>query len=189
MVVSMDANTDSMVFKLNDEVRIDSLCLPPEAGLQGPLEIPHWDSLPPLQLGTTLVGFGAERRGAVGVVVGTWKESINGKKLPILDGDLFMVSGPPDSGDKPLTHDGDCGTLFLDEKGIPWCMHHVQMGNKSFGVPLRAVMESHSRFFDGLVPYLGTAHQTLGGPSMNGKQTALVGPEEPSGHHHPPTAR
>jgi hypothetical protein len=37
-VVSMDANTDSLVFKLKDEIeiKIDPLRLPPEAGLQGP---------------------------------------------------------------------------------------------------------------------------------------------------------
>jgi hypothetical protein len=178
----MDDNTDSMVFEVRNEVGIDPLCLPPEAGLQGPLEIPDWDSLPPLQLGTTLVGFGAQRRGAVGVVVGSWKESTNG---PILDGDVFMV--PPGSGDTQLTDDGDCGALFLDEKGIPWYMHHVVTGTvlepvtyMSFGVLLRAVMESHPKFFGGRVPNSGTvaSDQSSGGLYTNGKNIALVRPEE-----------
>jgi hypothetical protein len=54
---------------------------------------------------------------------------------------------------KQLTEDGDCGTLLLDVQGAPWYMHHVIVGDsngfKSFGVPLSAIMESHSSFFGG----------------------------------------
>jgi hypothetical protein len=69
-----------------------------------------------------------QRRGAIGVVVVNWKESEYGSKLPILDGDIDLVSAGSDdvsAGTKPLTDDGDCGALFLDEGGIPWYMHHV----------------------------------------------------------------
>jgi len=114
-VVSMDAKTDSLVFEIRDNILIDSYCLSPEAGLQGALVIPDWNSLPPLEDGTTLGGFGAQRRGAVGVVIGTWKESTHRNNLPILDGDIMMVSESPGAGDKQLSDSGDCGNLFLDE--------------------------------------------------------------------------
>jgi hypothetical protein len=46
-VVSMDANTDSLVFEIRRWVDIEDLCLAPECGLAGPLKIPDWDSVPP----------------------------------------------------------------------------------------------------------------------------------------------
>jgi len=155
-IVSFDANTDSAVFEIKRWVDIENLRLAPESGLWGPLKITDLDTVPTLKIGSSLVGFGAQRRGAVGVVSEFWDESKEGRQLPVLDGDIFIVSGEPRAGEKAITDDGDCGTIFLDENGIPRYFHHA-FGRtkrppfiyKSMGVPFHAVIAGHPGFLGG----------------------------------------
>jgi dTDP-4-amino-4,6-dideoxygalactose transaminase len=67
----------------------------------------------------------------------------------LLLGDMAVTSFNPT---KQLTDFGDCGMLFFDEHGTPWCMHHIlfhsaNSGYISFDVPLHAVLEGHPEYF------------------------------------------
>jgi hypothetical protein len=155
-VVSMDNNTDSAVFEIAQLVPIEPYRLAPRAGLgTSMLRIPDWSSLPALEKGETLVGFGGQSRGAIGVFAGQWNEAETGRRLPLLDGDMLIVSRALGVvGQKAHTDDGDSGTLFLDKNGVPRYFHHVLTGTeeepivyKSAGVPFYSVLEAHPAYF------------------------------------------
>jgi hypothetical protein len=65
-VTSKSCKTDSLVFKIQDEIKVDLLKLALKAGPKGELVLPEpeLDPTPP-SVGTVLVGYGAQRRGCV----------------------------------------------------------------------------------------------------------------------------
>jgi len=59
-------------------------------------------------------------------------------------------------GKKAISHDGDCGMVFVDENGVARAMHHAVTGNAkgfctSWGISLQRVMTKHAEHF-GVTP-------------------------------------
>jgi len=156
VVVSLNPSTDSLIIKIKEGILIEPFQIAAESGLRDPIQIPDWNQLPPLAAGTLLVGYGAQRRGAVGRI----HQRFSMNRWPLLPGDIAIASFDPQGieqdGAKQLSDEGDCGMLFLDEQGIPWAMHHVRTSSapgqptnrfQCFGVPLGSVIESHPAYF------------------------------------------
>jgi hypothetical protein len=142
---SMDTNTDSAVFLIRGWVDNEDLRLPPEYGLKEPTV----NIVSPLEDGSTLIEYAASRCSAiVGVISGSWIESRDGRKSMRIFFSYHRMTRHPIKGD------GDYGTIFLDENGIPRYFHHVLVCDsrttpfnyKSMGVPFRKVVESHPGF-------------------------------------------
>lgn len=164
-IVSIDRASDSMLFEVRPEVYIqprvlnvsrgqnatfpeEAISIPPSPGQNGSSST----------LFTTLAGFGAQRRGALGRVVG--QISSTEANSGILEDDLCIQSFDPNdeshaSGKVQLTHGGDCGMFFLDVYANLWGMHHVLRYRGSTReytsccVPIKNILEapSHKEFF------------------------------------------
>merc|ERR1712159_758106 len=96
-----------------------------------------------LENGTLLIGFGAQRRGAVGKVS---TPCLANKGTSALAGDIGITDR---DGTSKLTDDGDCGAIFICENGFGLYMHHVLRNYangryESFGVPLKSIFKAHS---------------------------------------------
>ena len=150
------------------EVECIGLLLAPHAGLgEKPVTLPTPSSRPASRSsaasGSTettvitsslaqeqkLVGFGARRRGAFGVVSTPSYPNCDGRRL--MQGDIGITH--KDGASKKLSDGGDCGTIFIDEYGNAVCMHHVlrkhtpaMMGTtyESFGVPMQRIVDAHA---------------------------------------------
>jgi len=151
-VVSKSYSTDSLVFRIQDEIKTDLLKLSPKAGLNGDLVLPDPELSPSLlTVGTVLVGYGAQRRGCIAQV--STPALANAGRYSLV-GDIGIASrGNPR---EKLTDYGDSGTLFLDsQSGEPVYFHHVYSPAtmESMGVPFAKVLACHSQ---------------LGGTSENG---------------------
>ena len=160
-IVSIDRSTDSIIFEVRAEIHIEprvvqvskaqTATIPEEA-----ISIPPSINVPSSsQFFTTVVGFGAQRRGTTGRVVSQIGSSEAAK--PILEEDLCIQSFDPSgqaqtNGQNPLTDNGDCGMLLLDIYAKPWCMHHVlfYQGScreyTSCGVPFNKILESEFHY-------------------------------------------
>lgn len=172
-IVALHWNTDSAIFEIRGWVEIEALYLAAQSGLAGPLKITDLDTVPPLQIGTRLVGFGAQRRGAVAVVSQFWDNSTGGQQLPVLDGDIFLASAS--DGGKPASDDGDCGTIFIDENSHPRYFHHciaetydTPPSYRSAGVPFEYILKAHPIILGGDV--------SVAGPLAASHQSALLQP-------------
>ena len=154
-VVSLKTKSDSLIFEITANIRVLDLCSSPAGGLRQKITLPRGNHNVPQapREGTKLIGFAANRRGAVGCVGPTYK----GRRFPLLHGDIPIMSVDP-GGNEPDGHqrlmdNADCGAMFVDEQRTAWYMHHIlakySSPNKfcSFGVPLCAVMKSHSKYF------------------------------------------
>lgn len=150
-VVSLSPSTDSMVFQLNGTVKVGPpLKLTPNSGVVDTLKLPDVRQTmppPPLTKGTSLVGFGAQRRGAHGIVE-IPSATINcdySRK-----GNIGIVD--PDSRRTKVTDGGDCGTIFVSLDGMARYFHHCGDNENcedntgpllSYGYPVWEVMKSH----------------------------------------------
>jgi len=149
-VVSLSHKTDSMVFELNGRVATGPpLMLHPKSGVAGALKLPDVGldmPPPPLLEGTPLVGFGAQRRGAHGLV-----------EVPsaALDCDYSKKGNigmkHPDNVRSKVTDVGDCGTIFVSLDGVARYFHHcgddpefVSPPFLSYGYPIWDIMKSHA---------------------------------------------
>ena len=104
--------------------------------------------------GTELVGFGAQRRGTHGKVSSVWSSEHYHEDLRDHDVgvDSFDKEEKERNGKKEISHDGDCGMIYVDGHGVARTMHHAITGNAngfytSWGVPLRRVMAKHAEYF------------------------------------------
>ena len=166
------------------EVECIGLLLAPHAGLgEKPVTLPTPSSRPASRSsaasGSTettvitsslaqeqkLVGFGARRRGAFGVVSTPSYPNCDGRRL--MQGDIGITH--KDGASKKLSGGGDCGTIFIDEYGNAVSMHHVlrkRTGGvpvyESFGVPMQRIVDAH--------PLLG------GAGSLHDAEDGCVGP-------------
>lgn len=164
-IVSIDRATDSMLFEVRPEVRIEPRVLNVSRG-QNATFPEEAISIPPSPgqngssstLFTTLAGSGAQRRGALGRVVG--QISSTEANIGILEEDLCIQSCDPNdeshaSGKVPLTDAGDRGMFLLDVYANLWGMHHVLRYKGSIReytsccVPIKNILEapSHKEFF------------------------------------------
>ena len=160
-VVAICLSTDSLIVEFAPQILVE----PYKIHLGGPtphqLVIPDWSEVSntsPLQIGTAVVAFGAQRRGAKGVVAGRCA-----KYDGLLDSSdiCFEASDPRLS----LSDEGDCGMIYIDERGIPWAIHHTITRHDgvyfSWGKSLAVIMSSHYQYF-GIEGRQGTAMHQLG---------------------------
>jgi hypothetical protein len=143
-VVSKSAATDSLIFsiKKDDRIEVMDMLLAENSGLRNDaFNLPDEGGI--LENGVLLIGFGAQRRGAVGKVS---TPCLAHKGTSALAGDIGITDR---DGTSQLTDDGDCGAIFICESGDGWYMHHVLRTygdgrNESFGVPLKSIFKAHS---------------------------------------------
>ena len=160
-IVSIDRSTDSMIFEVRAEIHIEPRVVQVGKGQtatisEEAISIPLSTNVPTSsQLFTTVVGFGAQRRGTTGRVVSQIGSSEAAE--PILEEDLCIQSFDPNgqgqaNEQNPLTDNGDCGMLLLDIYAKPWCMCHVlfYQGScreyTSCGVPFNKILQSEFHY-------------------------------------------
>ena len=164
-VISKNVETDSLIFEITHPYmngKVDPLKLLPGFGLADRalrLPVPDANPVPPL-MGTKVVLYDAMRRGEAGSVAIPRNQSAGtvSKK-----GDIG-ISSVENDGSRPLTSDGDCGTLYVTEDGLGLAMHHCLRGNEapyvSLGIPLASILARHSLF--GGEPEVVAESQQLG---------------------------
>ena len=146
-VTSISTKTDSMVFEINLE---KDEYAPMLLALSEKTHLTLDDNLFSLLLeepkqGLCLVGFGAQRRGALGQVSDPAKQDAGEFSLV---GDIGFINSQT-SRKHSATYGGDSGTIFVDNfSGAPFYFHHVlasqDNGNQvSFGVPLIEILKAH----------------------------------------------
>ena len=143
-IVSWSRSTDSVVFEFDDNIEVLPLTVMVASSSTSEIKLPDAKSVvsPPPQ-GSTLVGFGASRRGFhAGVEIPSTNEAHKLASVP--DGSIGITN---QENEERIAYPGDCGTIFLDlhcngvyfhsvgTEAAPW---------KSFGVPLVQVMRNHS---------------------------------------------
>ena len=120
--------------------------------------------------------FGAARRGMIGVHV----KILDDEKNPGVVAARSYVTDSEgkhiENGEQKLSYVGDCGALYLDEYGKPWCMHTLltcrsgdSMVWTSRGIMLQNIVDRHSFYFGGTPPIEGSASNTL---SPTGRQSS-----------------
>ena len=145
--VSLSRETDSLVFIIDAEwvqLYVRDRIFDPKSGLLRPLRMPKKDSPP--TMGSVLLGFGSQSRGALGHVTTTnLPQELAGDAMV---GDIGITGYNPQ---EELPVMGDCGCVHFDSYGVGVSMHHVLRHYheddeyESFGVPLHRVMASHEQ--------------------------------------------
>lgn len=161
-IVSIDRDTDSMIFEVLPRFKISPLVVTIGSGGAGryvtlprdtisiPVDKSKLNSTPY----TDVCSYGAQRRGAMGRVV----SQVNAGQLNdeskniILEEDLCIQSIDDRNvlGRKALTDDGDCGMLNVDENVKVWSMHHAigysarTREYTSYSVPFHKILEARS---------------------------------------------
>ena len=160
-VVSKSLTTDSLVFEIDEGVDVEPLKLAKKSGLgdnEIVLPVPG-EYTPPLN-GKVLIGYGAQRRGAHGIVrtpnlgvqIGEYAYA----------GDIGIASEDVSKG---LTDPGDCGTIFVDQSSHLYYFHQALVTREqgilkeSFGVPLAKILACHTQL-GGTVDQVRTGQAT-----------------------------
>jgi len=142
-VVSVSRSTDSLVFSVSSDIPALDLRLPGKSILgEGEIVLPAPNAhlLHPEK--TALFGYGAQRRGGVGLVTTPTQERQCGFCLP---GSIGITN----TTGLPITDKGDCGTIFIDEAGLfgpsmHYLIWHRDNGTaESFGIPLASIVANH----------------------------------------------
>lgn len=143
-VTSMSTETDSLVFKLD---LTKDQCSPMDIAMASDSILTIDSDLlsladRPCECGKTILGFGAQRRGALGFVTET---SAPSPGMFSFAGDIGIMQQEGTSA----TDGGDCGAIFVSmDTGAPIYFHHVLShgsdgGMVSFGVPLMKILGAH----------------------------------------------
>ncbi|CAB9500810.1 hypothetical protein SEMRO_93_G048230.1 [Seminavis robusta] len=147
-VVSLSRSTDSLVFDLNGMVAVsEPLKMAPGSGIMGKLKLPDVRQVmppPPPLRGTSLVGFGAQRRGAHAKVriPSATVDCDHSRK-----GNIGIIDA--DDVGKKVTNAGDCGSIFASLDGTAQYLHHCGGSDDneppllSYGYPVWEVLKSH----------------------------------------------
>jgi len=142
-IVSRSYSTDSVVFEFDNNIEVKPLTVKVSSASTQVIKLPDVKSVvsPPTQ-GSTLIGFGASRRG-IHAVVEMPSTNETHKLASVPDGSIGICN--QEDGER-ITFQGDCGTIFMDlecngvyfhtdgTEAAPW---------KSFGPPLVKVMSKH----------------------------------------------
>ncbi|CAB9530388.1 expressed unknown protein [Seminavis robusta] len=119
-LVSIDFSTDSAVFEIFPNIKIDPLSVALSSGDDKIVKIKRPSPFTPIPeevpFGSQLIMYGAARRGMIGVRVPRRGEN-----------DDNQGSMEP-TGQTRLTFSGDCGALTIDAQGRPWSMHTTIQG-------------------------------------------------------------
>ena len=185
-VVSIDAETDSLVFEIFPNIEIDPFAV----ALSGDdnnvcyVNFPKPDSLSPNlpDLGTKLVMYGAARRGMIGSCVEMLPndDALRADKSTRLTTRSFDSNDGVVNGETKLSFGGDCGALYIDEDGAPWGMHTTIYGTKSDnkivwtsrGALLSHIVEGHRFYFSPVSQSVDSQPSTTNGKS---KRQSLSG--------------
>lgn len=176
-VVSKSLATDSLVFEINFNVSVEIAepkTLAAASGLDRPMDLPDPTvNTPRPEKKSLLIGFGAQRRGAVGkVAIPSLK--MNGQYSR--PGNIALIHR--DDPQIQITDAGDCGTIFVGLDGTPFYFHHCaneHFPKYSYGFPLAQVMSCHTELG-------GTAEQKhqirqLSSPSATGMEDSELARE------------
>ena len=199
-VVSIDMATDSIIFEISTDIKIDPLAVALSGGDDQVRKIvlpkPGALSDEPLPYGKKLVMFGAARRGMIGCRVRSYDDQLVDVEKTDISAMFAAQSYDTRSDDCALdingkTYAGDCGALYLDKDGNPWCMHTSIQGVPpenptvwtSRGVMLRDIVNSVAhRFYFGYTPPISGAsssssssHENQASPA-DIKLTKISGP-------------
>jgi hypothetical protein len=143
-VVSVSSSTDSLVFSISKDIPATDQVLAKKSVLEDralALPTPNAHLLHPER--TALFGYGAMRKGAVGLVTTPAQEQLCGFCLVGSVG----ISSPNGAS---LTDKGDCGAIFIDEEGVYGpTMHYLcwtrdNVIAESFGIPLASIIANHT---------------------------------------------
>lgn len=144
-VTSISDETDSLVFNVNlkpHEYHSMRIALSNKSHIT--LDQDVLSALGTPEKGTNVVGFGAQRRGAICTVTNPSKSSSGECSLK---GDIGLKNlGAPHEAQ---SDGGDCGTIFCSvERMVPFYFHHVLAPLSdgtmiSYGVPLLSVLKAH----------------------------------------------
>lgn len=145
-VVSKSLATDSLVFEIDYNVSVEIAepkTLAAASGLDSPIDLPDpTANTPRPEKKSLMIGFGAQRRGAVGkVAIPSLKT--NGQYSRV--GNIALIHR--DDPNVQITDAGDCGTIFVGPDGNPCYFHHSANENApkySYGFPLAQVMSCHT---------------------------------------------
>lgn len=144
-VTSISTNTDSLVLQMKlqpDECQPMRIALSCQTHINIDKDLILLIKTP--SIGSTVIGFGAQRRGAMCLVHDPSKSSSGTCSF---QGDIGLRSSGPAT--EVTTDGGDCGTIFfLVENGTPLYFHHVLSRlsddtKLSYGVPLLEVLNAH----------------------------------------------
>jgi hypothetical protein len=153
-IVSIDMDTDSIIFEIYSNIKIYPLAVALSAGedqvrkivLPKPGVIPE-----PLPYGKQLVMFGAARHGMIGCRVKD-VDRLAGSTSTDISAELATQSYETNrNGSTKLSYAGNCGALYLDEDGVAWRMHTTIQGVPtdipkvwtSRGAMLQHIVEAH----------------------------------------------
>ena len=160
-IVHACSRTDSLIFEFNSDIKVDVNKVRISNQTIHEFDFFNFrkiqESMSNAVVGTSLYGFGAQRRGTTGKVCctiqpGQWPEG------PMKVGDVGIDSYDPleeeIQGSKMITHDGDCGMLYFNDDGVPLIMHQLLTSSKntpichtSWGVQLQNVITAHAEYF------------------------------------------
>jgi hypothetical protein len=174
--VSIDHDTDSLIFRIEDYIKIDpkgvtiSPCWNPfesynDQDVHHIEFIDHNTSamLADIPKNTRLMGFGAAQRAVFGRRTTVYSRSEDTRRTmkTALDRVFRRHSRVHEESDKitvrrsdnELKDMSDCGLLYIDEAGKPCCMHITTQVTRGgaflvFAVGFREIMKSHTSYFD-----------------------------------------
>jgi hypothetical protein len=144
-VTSISTNTDSLVFQMElqpDDYHPMRIALSSQSHITLDEDLVSLIKTP--SIGSTVIGFGAQRRGAMCLVHDPSKSSSGAYSF---QGDIGLRSSGPAT--EASTDGGDCGTIFCSvENGAPLYFHHVLSRlsddtKLSYGVPFLEVLNAH----------------------------------------------
>lgn len=188
-VVDVEPDTDSLLFEIDDEVKVELNTIRTSHGTKHVLDLSAvlmGGNRRNRERGRRLFGFGPQRRGTVGRVASVWPGLRKSKR--IIEGDIGIDSFDPDEnesdGNRAITHDSECGMIYVNEIGIGVSMHHVISRSlcgkywTSWGVPLYYIMLQHGEYF-GIKEATPDRYETCNWQASSPQEVALpiAGPQ------------
>jgi hypothetical protein len=179
-IVSLNTLTDSVVFEIFPSIAIDPLAVALSGGddqvYRITLPIPETATADPLPYGQRLVMFGAAQRVKIGARVqptGGRADDISARFATMSY--VATAEGDAINGETKLSYGSDCGALYLDANGTPWCMHTTIQGvpidNPRVwmfrGALLQHIVDRHPFDFGHTLPISGCASNSSSNESQS----------------------
>ena len=158
-IVDMSYETDSLIVEFDPHVTVELYTMRTSRDTKHTVDLSETAkaSTAP-EFGTELVGFGAQRRGTHGKVSSVWSSACHEDlRKHDVGVESFDEEEKERDGKKAVSHDGDCGMIYVDENGVARLMHHAITGNAkgfytSWGISLQRVMTKHAEYFGITLP-------------------------------------
>ena len=170
-LVSIDFATDSAVFEIFPNIKIDPLAVALSSGDDKVVKIKRPSPFTPIPeevpYGSQLIIYGAARRGMIGVRVPRRGENVCDMSAFWSTQSYDNEGSMEPTGQTKLTFSGDCGALAIDAQGRPWSMHTTIQGVPannpttwtSHGAMFCKVVDAHAFYF-GHTPNVGGSNSS-----------------------------